>query len=577
MPMIGREEAYSKFKRLGFNSSHFVWFLADLKFFETSKGYVFGFAVVGDVTLFALEPLAPDPIASFSEAWDEVCREISPKISAFISVYDPFLTDLKPHGFRSVKIGSEPWVKLTEWMPSGNSGKGVRSARNHAVKAGVRVEEWVAGDLEHDQKKRELFKEIYADWSSEQWLKLSGFTLATDAFQRMSDRRYFVVKSPEKIEGYLVASPVPKTRSYYLEDIILRRNAPKGSGELLTLEAMGALNRDQAYEASLGVVATANSEDEAKNTDLPPLVRFLLVTVPSQLSAFYNAEGMELYRKRFKPHRWADINLAVRCPEGMNETVAWLKSFFALFRAFKPRLNISARLIRNGILRPLRRYPVTITVCLVSVAVFLAFNHGGTLQDGDLSRFGFVGLLPMNEWFFRSVVSDFFYSGAFHFYTCFIPFACLLAWSEKTQRRSFFLALVALASVFDDFVNYAVVIWPFKHYHPSIFGALMSEKQVGGSLLMALLLGLQITRFQKNRELLFVVTSLITVLAIVFVTGEIHILLLNLNHFVFLSFGFAIGKLKFEWERNQSRKHAKDRTPKVSSEPDEPLPRDKAA
>ena len=39
-------------------------------------------------------------------------------------------------------LGSEPWVKLSEAFPTGNAGKGVRSARNHAIKAGLTSEEW---------------------------------------------------------------------------------------------------------------------------------------------------------------------------------------------------------------------------------------------------------------------------------------------------------------------------------------------------------------------------------------------------------------------------------------------------
>ncbi len=574
MPQISREEAYPKFMRLGFNSSHFVWFLADLKFFETTNGYVFAYTQVGDVTLFALEPLIPEGNPPLAAAWGEVCAAISPTISAFVSVYKPFVQELTRLGFQNIRIGSEPWVKLTEWMPTGNSGRGVRSARNFAIKAGLHVEEWNWQDLEKSAEKRAALTQIYRDWTSPRWLSLSGFTLSTNPFSRMGDRRYFVLRSAKRIEGYVVASPVPKTKSYYLEDVILRRNAPKGSGELMTLEVMSALNTSQAFEASLGVVP-APLPRNTPPMDIPPLFRLLLVTVPAQLRAFYNFEGMELYRKRFKPHRWAEVFFAVGNHEKgtRSDTAAWMKSAAALLRAFKPRLSIGPRFTLDLVTAPFKNYPVSSSVAVLSIGLFIGVNHGGALPDLALTRFGFSGVTPFQEWFYRSVVSDLLYSDAFHFYTCFTPFLFFLMWAEKTRSRGFFVPFFLLSTIFDDFLNYAVVILPFAHLHSKIFTTLVTEKQVGGSLVLALLVGLQITHLRKHRELVFAGASILSMLGIIFVSGEIHSLLLNLNHFFFLSFGFITGKLKFEWDRMGNRKHAKDKSPALKSdETDEPLP-----
>jgi hypothetical protein len=564
MPLIDREVAYWKFKQLGFNSSHFVWFLAELDFFETRDGFVFAFKKIGEVTLFALEPLIPDGSPSFPEAWREVLQELSPRISAFVSVYPPFLEQLTSVGFQNIRVGSEPWVKLSEWMPTGNSARGVRSARNFAVKAGLRVEEWSPTDFEGNAPKRTELQAIYKDWAGGRWLSLRGFTLATDPFARMADRRYFIIRGTNRIEGYIIASPVPKTHSYYLEDIILRRDAPKGAGELLTLDSMAALNESGAFEASLGVCPAPLPRSE-QNPDIPPLFRFLLVTIPAQLRAFYNFEGMELYRKRFKPYRWVNVYFAVgnHVKTERSDTLAWMKASLALLRAFKPRLSIGPGLVLDTTLKPWKRFPVTTSVFVVSVALFVGLNHGGILPESILTEFGFSGASPFKEWVYRSVVSDFLYSDAFHFYSCFSIFLALLYWAESTQRRIFFLAFFFSSVLFDDFLNYVVVILPFKHFHSSIFATLVSEKQVGGSLVLALFLGLQIVQLRKHRELIFVATSLLVVLGIIFVSGEIHALLLNLNHFFFLSFGFVAGKIKFEWDRNQNRKHAKDKTPVV--------------
>lgn len=567
MPLIDQDEAYASYRKLGANSSHFVWFLADLKFFRTRESYIFGFIQIGDVTLFALEPLIPENTPSFGDAWREFTEEMKPKVSAFVSVYKPFLAELTACGFQNIRIGSEPWVKLTEWMPTGNSGRGVRSARNFAVKAGLSVEEWKSEELDKNAEKRATLKEIYRDWMSPRWLKMSGFTLSTDPFQHMDDRRYFVLRSAKRVEGYGIATPVPKTKSYYLEDMILRRHTVKGAGELLTLEVMSALNTSGSFEASLGVVPAMIGKTE-KYPGLPPLFRFLLITVPAQLRSFYNFEGMELYRKRFKPHRWAEVYFAVKnhTAPTQSDTAAWLRASAALFLSFRPRLNLSFRLFYDAIMNPVRKYPVTFFNLFVGAGIFIGVNRGGVLPESVLMRFGFAAVLPFRQWFYRSVVSDFLYTDAFHFYSSFTLLLVVLFWAEKTQPRRFLIPLLILASIFDDFLNYVIVILPFEYRHLGMFQKLVTEKQVGGSLVLAFLLGLQMVRIRKYRELVFVGAGLFSILGIISISGDIHSVLLNLNHFFFLSFGFIVGKIQFEMARRKTRKHAKDKSPVLRSE-----------
>src|SRR5437868_500754 len=92
MPFVTRSEAFAHFLCHGRNSSHFVWFLADLQFFQTSNHCIFGFKTRGKVTLIALEPLMPEVSpAAFTLAWSEFTQAIHPEIAAFVAVYGPFV------------------------------------------------------------------------------------------------------------------------------------------------------------------------------------------------------------------------------------------------------------------------------------------------------------------------------------------------------------------------------------------------------------------------------------------------------------------------------------------------------
>ena len=563
MPLIDRDEAYRDFKTLGSNSSHFVWFLAGLQFYKTKNQYVFAYLVLGEVTLFALEPLSPLDEASFQDAWQEVLDFLQPKISAFLSVDDQFLKNLKAVGFEGFRIGSEPWVKLSESLPKGNAGKGVRSARNQAVKAGLRVEEWSADEIKSKPEKGKLILTIYKEWEQVRWLSLKGFTLSTDPFFKMEDRRYFFIISKKQVEGYLIASPIPKLNSYYLEDLVLRRNASRGAGELLTLEAMTALHLQGFSEASLGVVAAANAKKD-ENMNLPPLVRFLLITVPAQISSFYNFEGMAVYRKRFKPHRWSNVYLAARSQESKGmDSLSWFKVFIAVFRALKPVLQLSFPLILKRVKIRLFNNPIAVLFVLLNSIVFYSINHGGDLPFWALKKYGFSSALPFQEWLKRSVTSDFVYSSAFHFYSCIGVLFLLISWAEKTHTRLFLLWFLICTSVFDDFINYFFMILPFKFAQPGIFNSLILLKDVGASLMVFCLLGLQLCQFKKNREILFVGTSFLVVMSFALFSGKHHTFILNLNHFLFLSLGYVVGKLKYKWDQVENRKHSKGKTPQI--------------
>ena len=92
MPHIDQQTAYAKFQQFGRNSSHFVWFLCDMKYFETSQGWIFGYVQKGSVTVFALEPLIPSSDAAivadeYHRAWREFDEEVKTKIVLYVSVF----------------------------------------------------------------------------------------------------------------------------------------------------------------------------------------------------------------------------------------------------------------------------------------------------------------------------------------------------------------------------------------------------------------------------------------------------------------------------------------------------------
>lgn len=573
MPFLEKSAVLSALKLSATNSSHFVWLLADLRFFQTTGGWTFAFQTLSSVTLIALEPLMPEALvrtspsylagaaSEFNRAFEEFRAEVKPKLCAFVSIGAPFSQWLRREGFQIVKAGEEPWIDVSECIPTGNSGKGVRSARNHAIRSGLTVEEWNTQDFKEMPERLVTLREIFREWRTSGLINLTGFMNATDPFSFSDERRYFILRSEKRVEAFCVATPVYATGGYFLEDLVMRDGCPNGTGELLTLETMVALANSGCSEASLGVISLTLAEPHAA-LELPKVIQFLLVQAPRLFHSFYNFNGMATYRKRFNPKAWREIYVGVKNYEpNVSDTQAWLKVLWSLFWAFKPTLQCNPRWILRVLLKPILRYPVSIAALVINFLSFGLINHFGALPAWALNRFGFSGEAPVSEWFTRSVVSDFLYFGPSHFYVWALGYVAVLFWVERSHRTRFALWFAASVCIFDDIINYNLLIRPIAFFQPTLFTDLIHIKDVGGSLGLATLLGLQTCQFKKVREPLFALMTLGLVLAFVFTTPQLKLLILNLNHLVMFTVGFLAGKIKFEYHRHQSRKVSKLKPP----------------
>ena len=571
MPQINTLETFQHFKKKGRNSSHFVWHLAELKFYQTSENWIFGYQQIGNVTLLPLEPLIPgspsiytlEHVIEFQKAWKEFSAFTKSKINVFISVYTPFIQLLEPLKFRSIKIGEEPWLDLKHYLPRGNAGKGVRSARNQAIRSGMEVQEWPAEDIDLNPFKRAIIQKLFDQWRKARFLQLPGFMNSTDPFAFSEIRRYFVaLTSKKEVCGYLIATPIPAHSGYFLEDLILSPDAPRGVGELLTLESLYVLERDEVPTVSLGVI-TATSLEVNSVSGPPHCIQLLILKLPKLVSLFYNFNGMEIFRKRFKPQKWEGIHLAVlnENTSGASDSIAWLRVLFAILWAFKPKLNFSFSYFYSYFKRTFNRTPITWTVVLSSFVLFIMINHTGKLPNWALTQFGFTGSAPLYQWAYRSIISDLLYFDPIHFWLWGGVYFALLYWSEKTHKKKFFIPYFIILTVFDDILNYALLIKPFDYFQPLIFKHLIAFKDVGGSLCMTDLLGLQLCQFRKGREFFFVGIAISIVFGCAFASGQMPTFVLNLNHFLFFCIGFISGKIKFEIQRFQNQSASKGKTP----------------
>ncbi|MGZ3807477.1 MAG: hypothetical protein ACXVCE_05275, partial [Bacteriovorax sp.] len=76
MKIVNGEELYGRLKKQAFNSSHYVWLWSDLKFLESSNGWIFGVTKELGVNLVALEPLPPLSKANDEESFAHALEDL---------------------------------------------------------------------------------------------------------------------------------------------------------------------------------------------------------------------------------------------------------------------------------------------------------------------------------------------------------------------------------------------------------------------------------------------------------------------------------------------------------------------
>lgn len=273
-----------------------------------------GLQKVGGVLVVA-EPLAP------SWAWGDLVSvllshvQVQGTVPCFGPVNAEFAALLTTLGFTNVRLGSTPYIHLHHWPQRGNSGAGVRHARNRATREktvfshiGPGQSSWTSPG-EREQWKREVLS-LSAEWQKGHranrpfhWI----FDLQPLAFQEI--KHYFEARSGGRLVGLIAASPLPGRASWYLEDVLRSRDASAATGTALVSYALDFFQAADVPLVTLGGIPLSRTRDWA-TADQTSLEKAVYRFRPL-LSRLYSFDGLELFKRRFGPAHWEDEYLAL--------------------------------------------------------------------------------------------------------------------------------------------------------------------------------------------------------------------------------------------------------------------------
>lgn len=204
----------------------------------------------------------------------------------------------------SVLIGAQPGWAPDAWTGMLASHASLRQQVSRARNKGMRVEEWPA-NLATDHP--ELL-DCLREWLDGRGLPPLHFLVEPRTLSRLEDRRVFVASRGADVIGFLVATPIPRRRGWLVEQIIRRGGAPNGTSELLIDAAVSAMAVAGDRYVTLGL-APLSRRAGVPGRRGPVWLRLVFGWTRAHVHRFYNFEGLEAFKAKFRPAVWEPIYL----------------------------------------------------------------------------------------------------------------------------------------------------------------------------------------------------------------------------------------------------------------------------
>lgn len=253
---------------------------------------------------------------------------------------------LEDDGDRALlQLGAQPVWSPLEWRERVHTVASLRAQFNRSRNKGVSIEEW---STERARASTQLLA-CLRSWLRQRGLPPLHFLVESQTLDRLEDRRLFVAEQAGDVVGFVVASPVPARRGWLLEQVVRGPGAPNGTAELMIDAAVRTLADEGADYLTLGL-APLSGKGRRAGAEEPWWLRGLLAWARAHGRRFYNFQGLEFFKSKFRPPHWEPV-FAI-CP-GPHASV---RVVYAVAAAFSdgPPLAMLARALGQAIRREFR-------------------------------------------------------------------------------------------------------------------------------------------------------------------------------------------------------------------------------
>lgn len=255
-------------------------------------------------------------------------------------------------GYSTVVLGAQPVWDPSRWptVPAGSAS--LRSQISRARNKGVRVSEWSSASASADPRLRACLD----SWLRTRKLPTLHFLVEPNTLHDLEGRRVFVAECRGAVAGFINASPVPARKGWLVEQFVRSDRAPNGTIESLLDCMMKAVAADGATYVTMGLVPLRQRADDDTVHANPAWLRALLAFVRLHGRRFYNFDGLERFKTKFRPDAWEAI-YAITAERSFSPRT--LYAIGAAFTVQSPILAVAGGL-RRALATELRRLRSTI-------------------------------------------------------------------------------------------------------------------------------------------------------------------------------------------------------------------------
>lgn len=272
------------------------------RWFAPGDAGVVGYVPTSGYRVVAGGPVcAPDHLSGVVEAFEDDTHRRG-RWSCYFAADERLAAHLGRRGpLDRILLGAQPVWNPAGWSDIVAGKASLRAQLHRARNKGVVVEAWLS---ERAQGHPELHR-VLAEWLETRGLPPLHFLVEPETLERLDDRRVFVACQGEQLVGFLIASPIPQRRGWLIEQTIRGHAAPNGTSELLLDAAMRALAGD-ADSVTLGL-SPLSKRSGIELRSQRWWIRLLLGWVRLHGRRFYNFQGLDDYKAKFRPDRWEPI------------------------------------------------------------------------------------------------------------------------------------------------------------------------------------------------------------------------------------------------------------------------------
>jgi phosphatidylglycerol lysyltransferase len=316
-------------KRYGYHSQSYNILRSDKSYFYSSSGIdgVIAYVVKANVAMAAGDPVCnPSNIHSFVTEFRMFCKERK-LLCCFQSITERCKDILEDMGFGIIKIGEEPIFDLEKFSLEGSKFRGLRKNINQAKKQGLSVVEYHPL-LERQPEWEKDMEELSAIWQKFKGSGEFSFLIGEPALDNPKDRKYFLALLDNKVEAFVVCTPVYTRNGIYFDVMRRREKTPNGMPQLLFTESFRILKEQGYTMATLGTAPL--SHEHVDDPDQNRIIKLALKLAFNRLGHFYRFKPLYKFKRQFGPTSWEGRYLAFS-PKLFNPVI-----LYALLKVYDP-------------------------------------------------------------------------------------------------------------------------------------------------------------------------------------------------------------------------------------------------